>query len=1042
MNKLLLKRSLSFFFKLKSYTSNCGGLKSLIPRQIRALVRNVTNQAFLTFILFTLFGTTTAFALHALPSVEPFQHLRSEPSAGVSEKMVGETKKQTRRRGDAGTRRMKMPTKISFTPSAEILNRTTKITKDKNSYSPFPIPHSQTTNDKRQTTNNKQQTPNNKLAQQLYQTGSFLEAARVWEETAATFAERGDIANQALVLSHLCLAYQQLGEWEEAETAINQSLSLLKDNQKLTTNYQFILAQVLNNQGNFQLTQALAEEALKTWQAAEAAYEEAGDQLGILGTQLNQAKALQALGMYRRAQTILERVEQALANQPNSPLKAAGLLNLGNTLRLVGDLANAQQVLEQSLAVARVSQSPPDIQAALLSLGNIARAQQNPTAALEFYQQAAAVCNQEEQVQPYPGTAQAVCLSKLQAQLNQLSLLVEAEQWSVAQELLPQIQTQLANLPPNRMAVYGRINFAESVMKLPAGGERQKGWGAEERRSRGAEERRSGGAEEEERTDNFWIQRSRNPTQNFVHPPAGLFSSAQILATAVQQAGILQDPRAQSYAIGSLGGLYQQNQQWSQGENLTRRALMLAQGINAQDIIYQWQWQLGRILCRNTETCNAPTANLPDAIIAYTQAVKTLTSLRSDLVAINSEAQFSFRESVEPIYRELVALLLQPDATTEQQGSNSPSPVPSQDNLKQAREVIESLQLAQLENFFRVACLEAKPQLIDEIDPTAAVIYPIILPERLAVILSLPGQPLRYYSTFLPEAEVENTIKKMRQSLRQTSLKQERLPLAQQIYDWLVKPAQEQLISSNIQTLVFVLDGSLRNLPMAALYDGEQYLVEKYSIALTSGLQLLEARSLQPEEFKALLAGLSEPNQPDFLPLPGVKSELEQIRAKVPSQLLLNQEFTSDSLQAEIAGTSFPVVHLATHGQFSSNLEETFILAWNGKIKIEDLRDLLRSRESEISEPIELLILSACQTASGDQRAALGLAGIAVRSGARSTLATLWSVQDESTARLMVQFYQEFLQGNISKAEALRHAQLALLKQPQYQHPFFWAPFV
>ncbi|NER21885.1 MAG: CHAT domain-containing protein [Symploca sp. SIO1C2] len=946
MNKLWLKRSLSFLFKLKSYTSSCRGLKSVIPRQMRALVRNVTNQVSLTLIFFALLGTTTAFAVHALPSVEPLQYLRGEPSA-------------------------------------EIFNRTTKITKDKNPYSLFPIPHSQTTN-------NQQPTTNNKLAQQLYQTGRFLEAARVWEATAATFAEQGDMVDQALVLSHLCLAYQQLGEWEEAETAINQSLSLLKDNQKLTTNYQFILAQVLNNQGNFQLTQALAEEALKTWQAAEVAYERAGDLVGTVGTQLNQAKALQALGMYRRAQTILERVEQTLANQPNSPLKAAGLLNLGNTLRLIGDLTNAQPVLEQSLAVARAFPSPPDIQAALLSLGNISRAQKNLTVALEFYQKAAAVCNQEKPVQSNPGTAQAVCLSKLQAQLNQLSLLVETEQWSVAQGLLPQIQTQLTNLPPTRMAVYGRINFAESVMKLPA----------------------------------------------------GFSSSAQILAIAVQQARILQDARAQSYAIGSLGGLYQQTHQWSQAENLTRQALMLAQGINAQDIIYQWQWQLGRIFCRNTETCNIPTANLPDAIVAYTQAVKTLTSLRSDLVAINSEAQFSFRESVEPIYRELVALLLQPDATTEQQGNHSLSPVPSQNHLKQAREVIESLQLAQLENFFRSACLEAKPQLIDEIDPTAAVIYPIILPERLAVILSLPGQPLHYYSTLLPEAEVENTIKKMRQSLRRTSLKQERLPLAQQIYDWLVKPAQEQLISSGVQTLVFVLDGSLRNLPMAALHDGEQYLVEKYNIALTSGLQLLEARSLQPEEFKALLAGLSESNQPDFVPLPGVKSELEQIRAKVPSQLLLNQEFTSDSLQAEIARTSFPIVHLATHGQFSSNLEETFILTWNGKIKIEDLRDLLGSRESELSEPIELLILSACQTASGDQRAALGLAGVAVRSGARSTLATLWPVQDESTASLMVQFYQELLQENISKAEALRHAQVTLLKQPQYQHPFFWAPFV
>ena len=968
MRKLFLKRllsappkgrSLSLVSQLTSYTRTCLGFKSLITRRRQRLVQNLTNKLSFTLILFALLGLITAFSVHALPVVEPFQYplLKGELNTGM------------------------LKTKT---------HRLKATIKDENPYS--PIPYSQTTKDKQQKTKDKGQS-NNKLAQQLYQTGRFLEAAKVWKETAATFAEQGDIVNQALVLSHLCLAYQELGEWEQAEAAINQSLSLLKDNQKLTTNYQFILAQVLNNQGNLQLAQSRAEEAFKTWQEAEAAYEEVGDKIGVIGTQLNQAKALQALGMYRRAKTILEKVEQTLANQPDSSLKAAGLLNLGNTLRLVGDFANSQQVLEQSLAIARISQSPPDIQAALLSLGNTSRAQKNPAAALRFYQQAAAVCHREiegEQAPLPPGIAQPVCLGKLQAQLNQLSLLVETEQWSVAQGLLPQIQTQLAQLPPTRIAVYSRIHLAQSLMKFPA----------------------------------------------------EFSSSAQLLATAVQQAEILGERRAQSYALGSLGRLYEKTQQWSEAENLTRQALAIAQGISAQDIMYQWQWQLGRILCRNTEACTTPTANFPGAIAAYTEAVKTLDSLRRDLVAINSEVQFSFRESVEPIYRELVALLLQPDATDEQQGSNPQSLLPSQNHLKQAREVIESLQLAKLENFFRAACLEAKPQLIDEIDPTAAVIYPIILPERLAVIFSLPGQPLGYYSTFLPETEVESTIEKMRQSLRRTSLKQERLPVAQQIYDWLVKPAEDQLLRSGVQTLVFVLDGSLRNLPMAALYDGEQYLVEKYSIALTSGLQLLEARSLQPEQFKVLLGGLSESNQLGFPPLPGVKSELEQIAAKVPSKLVLNQEFTSNSLQTLIEGTSFPIVHLATHGQFSSNLEETFILTWNGKIKVEDLRELLRSRESEVSEPIELLILSACQTASGDQRAALGLAGIAVRSGARSTLATLWSVQDQSTANLMVQFYQELLPGNTTKAEALRHAQLTLLKQPQYQHPFYWAPFV
>jgi CHAT domain-containing protein len=133
---------------------------------------------------------------------------------------------------------------------------------------------------------------------------------------------------------------------------------------------------------------------------------------------------------------------------------------------------------------------------------------------------------------------------------------------------------------------------------------------------------------------------------------------------------------------------------------------------------------------------------------------------------------------------------------------------------------------------------------------------------------------------------------------------------------------------------------------------------------------------------------------------------------------------------------------LATHGQFGSNPDETFVLAWDTPIKVREFQNLLRSRERGDSNPVELLVLSACQTAAGDKQAALGLAGMAVRSGARSTLATLWAVKDESTALLMTEFYRELTQAQINKAEALRQAQLTLVQSSQFQHPFYWAPFV
>lgn len=148
-----------------------------------------------------------------------------------------------------------------------------------------------------------------------------------------------------------------------------------------------------------------------------------------------------------------------------------------------------------------------------------------------------------------------------------------------------------------------------------------------------------------------------------------------------------------------------------------------------------------------------------------------------------------------------------------------------------------------------------------------------------------------------------------------------------------------------------------------------------------------------------------------FSALQNVELELQKIQDNFPAELLFNQEFTQLNLQEIINSSQVPVVHIATHGQFSSQAERTFILTWDGRINVKDLDSLLRQKEQELSRPIELLVFSACETASGDSRAALGLAGVAVRAGARSTIATLWRVSDESTAALMVRFYQELARG-------------------------------
>ena len=800
----------------------------------------------------------------------------------------------------------------------------------------------------------------------LYEGGRTAEAIALWQQ--AIVPGREDL-DRALAQSYLSLAYQDLGQWELAREAIAHSLELTATS--TTERALSVRAKTLNSRGKLQLTLGQPEAAYETWQAAWATYDRIEDELGVLGSKINQAQALQALGLYRRSNALLEDTSTQLVELPDTPVKALGLHNLGIALQGVGNLERSQLLLADSLALAQHLDLDPS--GILTSLGNTARIAQDEAVALDFYQQASETARNP--------------VERVEAQLNQLSLWVQqSQEWEDRSDRVPelvgQIQENLERLPPSRMAVYGRVNLATSSIELYA----QRGF------------------------------------------PLSFADIAQLVGEAVDLARNLRDPRAEAYALGLLGHLYERTEQWQVAQELTRDALLVAKSIDAGEIYARWQWQLGRILKARGQT--------QEAIDVYAEAVKTLQSLRSDLVAIDRDIQFSFRESVEPVYRELVSLLLQP---------MQPGKAIPQKNLKQARKAIEALQVAQLDNFFQEACLDTQPVQIDDIDPTAAVIYPIILPDRLAVILSRPSQPLVHYETALPQEEIESTIDKLILHLNPILPERTRFEHSRQLYDWLIRPAGEALAASEIETLVFVLDGTLRNLPMAALHDGERYLVERYQMAIAPGLQLIETGSLTLRENdsssgKAIAAGLTEARG-GYDPLPGVAREVAQISAYLKTQVLLNRDFTYAALQEQLNTNSFPIVHLATHGQFSSNAEETFLIAWDGPINIKALNRLLGERA--VRAPIELLVLSACQTATGDKRAALGLAGFAVRSGARSTLATLWSVQDSSTAEFMVEFYRQLTQNpDLGKAGALRQAQQALLNGPDYSHPYYWAPFV
>lgn len=842
----------------------------------------------------------------------------------------------------------------------------------------------------------------------LYQQGQFAVAVKVWRQELNRLSSVGDVLGQATVLNYLSLAYQQLGQLSEAEDAIATSLTLLKAHSPRPLHS---YAQALNTQGRLQLAIGQPEAALTSWQQATTLYQQLQDVTGTVGSLSNQAQAMEVLGFYRRACKTLLQASQLPADcdlstperwrsilrhfeaQSDPQLKQVGLRTLGNSLRLAGQLDAAEAILQASLDL---PQTPMNQAITLLNLGKlehhrfqhlqplIANATIWPDAALAHVQRALTYWQQAESVLPANAQLQPLAL---QSQLHRLSLGIELQQSQdqlsdamplqdkpkVEQEIAKLRRRGIEQLPTSYQAINAQLHFTQSLVRL---GKKQQ--------------------------------------------PLAL----TMARSALKKAQALQNTRAESHALGLLGQIYEQNQQWSDAQRLTEQALIKAQTVRATDLAGQWQWQLGRVhLARQQQ---------PAALDAYEAAISTLTNNRRDLLALDRNIQTSFQADVEPVYRQFVDLLLQsPDR-------NNPA------RLQQAMEAIDTLQRVELENFLRcdlasIVSLAQQPLAAD-----TALIYPIILRDRIEVIVRLPGGQIQRHTTRLPQQQVEATLAQLRVELEKSYLSKDVHALSQQVYNWMIRPVEAEL--AQIKTLVFVLDGSFRDLPMAALHDGSQYLIEKgYAVALVPGLQLLPSRSLSQTRLRALTFGLSEtPPLQMTPPLPQVEEELTQISGYLPTRQHLNQAFTPVELQREIQGTPYSVVHIATHGQFSSDPKQTYLQTWSQRLQGSQLSSMLQDRAPQGLQPIELLVLSACTTAAGDDRAILGLAGLAVQSGARSTVASLWSIGDRSTAQLMRHFYQTLTtqQGQITKAEALRQAQVKLLTTPGYQAPGFWAPFL
>jgi CHAT domain-containing protein len=508
---------------------------------------------------------------------------------------------------------------------------------------------------------------------------------------------------------------------------------------------------------------------------------------------------------------------------------------------------------------------------------------------------------------------------------------------------------------------------------------------------------------------------------------AGRKQAHAYLSQALDVATEIDNPRLASYALGYLAELYEEEGRPEEALRLTRRAIFEAQEADALGSLYEWHRLTGRILAERGAS--------GAAIREYQRAVEILQELRQEMGLGYGSTGGSFRESVGPIYLELVDVLLRAALEAD-------DPAKEEQLILAARDAVEQLKAAELRDYFQDDCVDALQQRLKdvaEVSTSAVVVYPVLLPDRIEILLSIPGIGMRRYSTPVGSEHVTREVRAFRHLLEKRTTSEYLRP-AQRLHTWLIDPFVDDVAQLDIDTLVFVPDGPLLTVPMAALHDGGRYLGERWAVAVAPGVELTDPRPLDREELRVLLLGLSE-STAGYPALSYVSDELASVKELYAGEILLDRDFELDEMKARLAAKSYSVVHIATHGEIRADANASFLLAYDGQLTMNHLEEyvgMLRFRDTSL----ELLTLSACETAAGDDRAALGLSGVAIKAGARSALGTLWRVNDAASATLIVEFYRQLKEPSVSRAVALQRAQKRLREDRRYRHPFYWSPFL
>ncbi|MCW5313205.1 CHAT domain-containing protein [Nostoc sp. KVJ3] len=852
-----------------------------------------------------------------------------------------------------------------------------------------------------------------------YNAGNFQNAVKHWQDALNQY--KNNPAATAVVNENLARAYQQIGENKAAIASLSAAIS----DYGAVANIQQVgrmkseLAQVYSNLGQPRKAIALlcgkmADKNQKIECTPESATQ--------IATKYNDKRGqVAALGILGEAYRLIGYYDQAIKS-----LEIAQQLYPAYDFLVLNSLGNAYK----SRAQLRELQADSANKAGIYSKENefTQKSIEDYNQAHQYFQKSTKLASdQKESLAEMRGLLNLI---QLGSQTNKSKIINHEEFNKTVNDALKILEI----LPDSATKVYGAIDLA-------------------------------------------YLQSDAKGTSTFTYCPTNLILPNADVLSLLQKSVLvsqnLQDNRLLSYSNGALGHFWECSPDNEKALKYTQAAIIAADNkLSAKDSLYLWEWQAGRILDRQE-------GKKEEAIASYQRAFDTLEDIRSDILTAERDVQFDFRDVVRPLYRRLAQSRLD----LLEVGAKSTTGYVYADE-RQAKELsavvktIDALKLAELQNYFGNDCILSalNPKQVGELLKDNSVAFKntgflssIILDGKTGMLLQLPNQPTKF--RWIEDSNQRGERKIISSDTLQKKIAEFRTGLikgkeefsydpttAAQLYDWIIRPFADDIKPEKVKTLVFIQDGFLRSVPMAALYDRKQqkYLVETYAIATTPSLRLTTSKARDRRTEKALILGLTQKATIDgktFDALFAVPDEVNAIKSIFPNHTdLMDRDFSPESFQKTLDKTTYPIVHIASHAQFGIIPEDTFIVTGkNQKLTISQLENSLRNLNSK-SDSVELLTLTACETAVGDDRSTLGLAGVALQVGVKSAIASLWSVTDESTSELVKTFYTNYRNAGMSIAEALQTAQIRMINakklppsegiNPSYDNPAYWAPMI